>query len=59
MVNVENKRFRNSPAPRDLLGRAWRTNRPLTFAGLAMLLTFGATIVGLIIDPRVITGAPA
>jgi len=34
-------------------------NRPLTLAMLAMLLTLVIAIVGLIVDPRVITGAPA
>jgi hypothetical protein len=44
---------------RAALRRSWRVNRPLTFAGVAMLLTLGVAIVGIIIDPRVITGAPA
>ncbi len=34
-------------------------NRPLALTILAMLLVFGAALVGLIVDPRVITGAPA
>ena len=39
--------------------RAWAGDRPLTFVGVAMLLTFAATLVGLVVDDRVITGAPA
>jgi hypothetical protein len=38
---------------------AWRRNRPLTFAGALMVLTLAATLVGLVVDPRVIIGAPA
>ena len=41
------------------LRRAWAGDRPLTFVGVAMLLTFAATLVGLVVDDRVITGAPA
>lgn len=44
---------------RDQIGRAWRFNRPLTLVGLSMIGLFAATLVGLIVDPRVITGAPA
>ncbi len=47
------------PDPRELLRHAWRINRPLTFAGVAMALTLVAALIGLLIDPRVITGAPA
>jgi hypothetical protein len=42
-----------------LLRGAARVNRPLTIAGLAMLLVFIATLAGLLFDRRVITGAPA
>lgn len=47
------------PDPRDLLRRAWAYSRPLTLVGVAMLLTLAITLVGLLLDPRVITGAPA
>lgn len=47
------------PDPRDLLRRAWTYSRPLTLVGVAMLLTLAVTLVGLLLDPRVITGAPA
>lgn len=45
------------PDPRGTLRSAWATNPPLTFTGTAMLLV--VTLVGLVIDPRVITRAPA
>jgi hypothetical protein len=41
------------------LRRAWAADRPLTVAGLVMLGVLAATAVGLVLDPRVITGAPA
>ena len=37
----------------------WRTNAPLTFTGLLMLPALAIAIGGLLIDPRVITDAPA
>jgi hypothetical protein len=46
-------------ASRWLLHCAFSTNRPLTILGGAMLITFLATLVGLAVDHRVITGAPA
>ena len=39
--------------------RLWLASRPLTAAGLGLLMVFGVTLTGLAIDPRVITGAPA
>ena len=45
--------------PRAALARAWAANRSLTLLGVLMLITLAATLVGLIVDPRVITGAPA
>jgi hypothetical protein len=42
-----------------LLRRAFATNRALTILGGAMLITFLATLVGIFVDHRVITGAPA
>jgi hypothetical protein len=44
---------------RAILRRAWAANRSLTFLGLAMLLALMAALVGIAIDPRAITGAPA
>ena len=45
--------------PRAALAWAWRANRPLTLLGMLMLLALGASLVGLVVDPRAIAGAPA
>jgi hypothetical protein len=45
--------------PRAALRRAWAANRSLTFLGLAMLLSLLVSLIGIALDPRVITGAPA
>jgi hypothetical protein len=42
-----------------MLKQLWRTNAPLTFTGLLMLPALAIAIVGLLIDPRIITDAPA
>jgi hypothetical protein len=39
--------------------RLWETSRPLTDAGLGLLILFGVTMVPLAVDPRMITGVPA
>jgi hypothetical protein len=41
-----------------MLNRWWGASRPLTAVGLMMLAAAGAFAVGLLVDPRVITGAP-
>ena len=41
-----------------LRSQAVRT-RPLQTMGAVMLVTFAATVIGIFVDPRVITGAPA
>lgn len=46
-------------SPRDVLLRAWASNRPLTVVSLLMVLVLAIALVGLVVDPRVITGAPA
>jgi hypothetical protein len=43
----------------NMLKRLWKTNAPLTITGLLMLPALAIAIVGLIVDPRIITGAPA
>jgi hypothetical protein len=43
----------------DLLRRLWRTSPPLTAVGTLMLAAAAASAVGLLVDERVITGAPA
>lgn len=42
-----------------LLGRLWRASPPLTVVGTLMLIVAGASLVGMLVDPRMITGAPA
>jgi hypothetical protein len=44
---------------RGLVGRSWQLNRPLTFLGLTMIAVLAVAAVGLVVDERVITGAPA
>src|SRR5262245_52266185 len=51
---------------RDMLGKTsvtvrnlWNVSPPLTAVGLMMLVALAASAVGLIVDPRIITGAPA
>jgi hypothetical protein len=46
-------------APLDGLRRAWRVDKPLTLVGAAMIATLVAALVGIVVDPTVITGAPA
>lgn len=45
--------------PRPLWRRLWQTNAALTVVGALMIATFAGALVGLVIDPQVITGAPA
>ena len=40
------------------LRRSLGINIPLTIAGIGLVLTLGGTLIGLLVDPRVITGAP-
>jgi hypothetical protein len=46
-------------APLVLLRRAWGVNRPLTIVGVGMLGVLAASLAGLVLDGRVITGQPA
>ena len=43
----------------DAFDRLWRASPPLTAVGLVMLVAAVASLVGVFVDPRVITGAPA
>lgn len=43
----------------DYLQRAWRANAPLTLLGTAMFISLILTIIGIFVDPRIITGQPA
>ena len=42
-----------------MIRNLWRTSRPLTALGLVMLVVLVPFAVGLFVDPRLITGAPA
>jgi hypothetical protein len=42
-----------------LLRRLWRASRPLTAVGVLMTAVAVPSLVGIFVDPRVITGAPA
>jgi len=44
---------------RSLVRAALDINRPLTILGAGMVLVLLATLVGVVVGPRVITGAPA
>lgn len=44
---------------RSLLARLWRASPPLTAVGLLMPVAAVVALVGLMVDPRMITGAPA
>ncbi len=48
-----------APRPADLLDQLWRGSPPLTAVGILMLVVAGASVVGMLVDPRVITSAPA
>jgi hypothetical protein len=42
-----------------VLKHLWKTNAPLMVSGLLMLPALALALVGLIVDPRIVTGAPA
>jgi len=42
-----------------MVSKLWEASRPLTFTGFAMLIVFGLSGLGMLLDPRIITGAPA
>jgi hypothetical protein len=50
---------RREASLRQFLRRTFAANRPLTIMGGAMVLTVLGTVVGVLVDHRVITGAPA
>lgn len=51
--------LRNGTPMREAIGSAWRKNPPLTMLVAGMLVTLLVALIGLAVDPRVITGAPA
>ena len=44
---------------RSLFGRLWRSSAPLTAVGVLMIGAAVVSLVAMLVDPRVITGAPA
>ncbi len=51
-----------SPPPAgaaDAMARLWRTSPPLTAVGVLMSIAAVASAVAMLVDPRIITGAPA
>ena len=42
-----------------LLSQLWRASPPLTAVGALMLVMAGVSVVAMLVDPRIITGAPA
>lgn len=48
-----------SRASRSFIQKLWQINWPLTLLGFASLALMGLAAVGGVVDPRVITGAPA
>jgi len=58
-INGTQLGLRTGDPSKTFLQRAWRTNRPLTMLGVAMILVFLATLAGVLLDHRIITGAPA
>ncbi len=48
----------STPRPA-LLERLWSASPPLTAVGALMLVVAGASLLGILVDPRIITGAPA
>ena len=41
-----------------MLTRLWKGSAPLTATGLAMTVVLAGTLLGLVLDPRLVTGAP-
>src|ERR687892_701015 len=46
-------------SPRELTAGVWRRNPPLVALVLMMAVVAAVALLGLVVDPRVITGAPA
>ena len=58
-INGTQLGLRTGEPGKTLLRRTWHTNWPLTMLGVAMILVCLAALAGVLIDHRVITGAPA
>jgi hypothetical protein len=58
MTTSKEPLMESTPRPA-LLERLWRASPPLTAVGALMLVVAGASLLGILVDPRIITGAPA
>jgi hypothetical protein len=58
-INGTQLGLRTGNPSKTLLQRAWSSNRPLTILGVAMIFVFLAALAGVLLDHRIITGAPA
>ena len=59
MESLQIGRFDAGTRRAALLDQLWRGSPPLTAVGLLMLAVAGASVIGILVDPRLITGAPA
>jgi hypothetical protein len=59
MIKTENPLASTSPQVAAELMRLWRDSPPLTTTSVLMLAALAACCAGLVLDPRIITGAPA
>jgi hypothetical protein len=59
MLTVTTSKERPMKTIRELFERLWQASPPLTAAGTLMIVAAGAAIVAMVVDPRVIAGAPA
>ncbi len=58
-INGTQLGLRTGDPDKTLFQRAWRTNPPLIILGVTMILVFLGTLAGILLDHRVVTGAPA
>lgn len=59
MINPTFPRTFSAPRPAAVFERAWQTNRPLMLLGVASLVLLAFATVMAVLDPRLISGAPA
>src|SRR6185503_5573612 len=52
VITLQRRRMR-------MVSKFWKGSAPLTATGLLMLVVLSGTVIGLAVDPRIITGAPA
>src|SRR5262249_14595557 len=59
LMDATDRDMATNAQPDSLLGQLWRTSSPLVAAGLLMTAMAVVSLIGIVVDPRVITGAPA